>query len=275
MIGLSPSTFYYKPTQDRAEREKQDADLRDKIEIVHAEFPKAGYRMVQEYLLRQGVKVGERKLRRVMRENGIFAEIKRAFVVTTDSDHDHLVYPNLLHEMAVTGLDQVWVGDITYIRIKNGFAYLAVILDVFSRKVVGWALSKKIDAALTVEALQSAIEQRNPKAGVIHHTDRGVQYLCEEYVEVLKAHGFHISCSRRGNPYDNAWSESFMKTLKREEVYLWHYETFIDVQNRLPKFLEDVYNGKRLHSALGYVTPDEFETRVRNNQTVGQPILIL
>jgi len=275
MIELSPSTFYYKPTQDRVEREKQDADLRDKIEEVHEEFPKAGYRMMQEYLFRKGVKVGERKLRRVMRENGIFAEIKRAFVVTTDSAHDHLVYPNLLPEMAVTGLDQVWVGDITYVRIKNGFVYLAVILDVFSRKVIGWAISKKIDTALTIEALRSAIETRKPKSGVIHHTDRGVQYLCGEYVNLLNTHGFHISCSRPGNPYDNAWSESFMKTLKREEVYLWHYETFVDVQNRLPKFLEEVYNGRRLHSALGYVTPNEFEMLVKTNQPLDQPILIL
>ena len=210
-----------------------------------------------------------------MRENGLFAQIKRAFVITTDSNHEHMVYPNLLPEMAVTGIDQVWLSDITYIRIKNGFVYLAVILDVYSRRVVGWALSKNIDTALTVEALSAAIENRKPKPGIIHHSDRGVQYLSEEYTSLLKANGFHISCSRKGNPYDNAWAESFMKTLKREEVYLWHFETFVDVQNRLPFFLEEVYNKKRLHSSLGYLTPEEFEEKSKSNQSLGQTILIL
>jgi transposase InsO family protein len=274
MMGIPSSTFYYKPTQDRLEREKQDADLRGKIETIHVDFPRSGYRTMQVYLERALVVVGERRLRRVMRENGLCAEIKKAFVVTTDSEHDHLVHPNLLPQMGVTGIDQVWASDMTYIRIKNGFVYLAVILDLYSRKVVGWAISKRIDAALTVEALNSAIEKRKPKPGIIHHSDRGVQYLCEEYVEILKENGFFISCSRRGNPYDNAWVESFMKTLKKEEVYLWHYETYWDVIERLPIFLEEVYNKKRVHSSLGYKTPEEFELETKNNNS-GQPILIL
>jgi transposase InsO family protein len=153
MIGLAPSTFYYKPSQDRVEREKQDADLREKIEEVHKEFPRAGYRPMQVYLARNGVRVGERRLRRVIRENGLFAEIKRAFVITSQTDHELRRYPNLLPEMGVNGLDQVWVADITYIRIKNGFVYLAVILDVYSRKVIGWALSKRLTAELALEAL--------------------------------------------------------------------------------------------------------------------------
>jgi len=274
MLGLPPSTFYYKPTQDRVEREKQDADLRDKIEEIHGEFPKAGYRPMQVYLARKGVRVGERRLRRVIRENGLFADIKKAFVITTQSDHELQRFPNLLPEMGVSGLDQVYVADITYIRIKNGFVYLAVILDVYSRRVVGWALSKRLTAELALEALECAIERRQPSPGAIHHSDQGVQYLSEAYVKKLQERGMHVSCSRRGNPYDNAFAETFFKTLKREEVYLWEYETYVDVLERLPFFIEEVYNTKRVHSSLGYLTPVEFEEKVRLTPE-GQAVLIL
>jgi transposase InsO family protein len=274
MLGLSPSTFYYKPTQDRIEREKQDADLRDKIEEVHGQFPKAGYRTKQVYLKRMGVMVGERRLRRVIREYGLYGEIKRAYVITSQTDHELRRYPNLLPEMGVTGLDQVWVADITYIRIKNGFVYLAIILDVYSRRVVGWAISKRLTAEIALEALECAIEHRKPLPGLVHHSDQGVQYLSEKYVAKCQGSGIHISCSRRGNPYDNAFAETFFKTLKREEVYLWNYETYIDVMERLPNFIEEVYNTKRVHSSLGYLTPAEFEEKVRSNKG-DQPILIL
>lgn len=211
MLGLAPSTFYYKPTQDRIEREKQDADLRDKIEEIHGQFPKAGYRTKQVYLKRMGVRVGERRLRRVCREYGLLGEIKRAFVITSQTDHELRRYPNLLPEMGVTGLDQVWVADITYIRIKNGFVYLAIILDVYSRRIVGWAISKRLTAEIALEALECAIERRKPSPGLIHHSDQGVQYLSEDYVAKCRGSGIHISCSRRGNPYDNAFAETFSK----------------------------------------------------------------
>ena len=159
----------------------------------------------------------------------------------------------------MTHLNQAWVADITYIRILTTFVYLAVILDIFSRKVIGYAISKRIDTPLTLSALRMAIQIRSPNPGCIHHSDQGVQYASSEYVELLKQHGFQISMSRKGNPYDNAMAESFMKTLKQEEVYLWDYETLDDVKKRVPFFIEEVYNKKRLHSSIGYVPPEEFE----------------
>lgn len=265
MTGLSPSTFYYAPTVARSEREKQDADLRDRVELVQTEHPKSGYRTMIHYLARAGVRVGERKLRRIMKKYDLHARIKRAFVHTTDSNHSHRVYPNLLPGRTVMGLDEVWTADLTYIRIANGFVYLAIILDLYSRRVIGWHISKKIDGDLAVGALRMAIGQRKPKPGCIHHSDRGVQYLCGEYVELLKEHGFWISNSAKGNPYDNAWTERFMRTLKQEEVYLANYETYLDVIENLPRFIEEVYNEKRVHSGIDYLTPSELEERVRKD----------
>ena len=253
------SSYYYDPKVSRAEREEQDADLRGKIEQIRVEHPRSGYRTLIPYLKRQGVNVGETRVRRVLSKFKLQIRPRKKFVRTTQSDHDCLVYPNLLPEMMVDGPNQVWTADITYIRINNGFVYLAVILDLYSRKAIGWQISKNIDGQLTLDALEMAIQRRDPKVGVIHHSDRGVQYLCEKYVSRLKEKDFHISCSRKGNPYDNAWTESFMKTLKDNEVYLWHYETYLDVIDRVPYFIEEVYNKKRVHSALGYVTPEEFE----------------
>ena len=265
MIGLSSSTLYYKPKVSREEKEKQDADLRDRVELVQTEHPRSGYRTMLRYLGRSGVRVGERKLRRIMKKYGLHATIKRAFVRTTDSEHSHRVYPNLLPGRTVMGLNEVWTADLTYIRIGNGFVYLAIILDLYSRRVIGWHVSKRIDGDLAVAALRMAIEQRKPKPGCIHHSDRGVQYLCKEYVELLEANQFWISNSAKGNPYDNAWTERFMRTLKQEEVYLANYETFLDVVDNLPRFIEEVYNEKRVHSGIDYLTPNELEERVRKD----------
>jgi putative transposase len=263
MIGLSPSTYYHRPKRSRASREQEDAELRDGIEAVQQDFPRAGYRTVQRYLRRRGRWVGERKIRRIMKQFSLHAEIKRAFVHTTDSDHPHRVYPNLLPGRCLTNVNQAWAADITYIRIVNGFVYLAVILDLFSRKVIGWAISKHIDAALALSALRQAIEMRQPPPGCVHHSDRGVQYLCHAYVALLNAHGFSISNSAKGNPYHNAFAESFMKTLKQEEVYLANYETYLDVLENLPSFIEEVYNEKRVHSGIDYLTPSELEERIK------------
>lgn len=276
MIQTSTSTYYYKPKISRAERDKADADLRDKMERVQIIFPKSGYRTMKKYLARDfELVINHKKIRRVMGKYGLIAEIKRAFVRTTDSEHDFEIYPNLLKEKSVTGINQVWVSDITYIRIQTGFVYLAVIIDIYSRKVIGWALSKRINNELTISALKSAIEQRNPPAGCVHHSDRGVQYASHDYVNLLKQHKFQISMSRSGNPYDNAFAESFMKTLKKEEVYLWEYETFNDVVERISYFIEEVYNKKRVHSGIGYLPPAEFEDLLKDkeneiNQNSGQ-----
>ena len=178
-----------------------------------------------------------------------------------NSNHPYPIYPNLTRGLILTRLNELWVADITYIRILAGFVYLAVILDAFSRKAIGWAISKNIDRALTIEALKMAIEQRKPAAGCIHHSDRGVQYAAHEYVDDLKVHKFVISMSGKGNPYDNAKAESFMKTLKTEEVYLSDYRSLQDVLENVPAFLRDVYNAKRLHSSIGYLPPNEFESR--------------
>jgi putative transposase len=276
-MGLSTSAYYYKPKRDPVERAKRDADILDKIDAIHAEFPRCGYRPMKHYLNRQGFIVSGRKLRVIMKQHGLQALIKRAFVKTTDSNHKFKVYPNLLPGLCVDGINQVWVADITYIRIKTGFVYLAVMLDVYSRRIVGWALSHRIDGELTLAALKDAITKRKPPRGVFHHSDRGVQYAYSEYVKVLKENGFHISMSAKGNPYDNAYAESLMKTLKYDEVYLWNYESWNDVIERLPNFIEEVYNKKRLHSGIGYLPPEEFEKLLdgKSNNDAGKPILTL
>ena len=270
MIGVNSSSFYYKPKVPRAQRERQDADLRNQIEQVQLQFPRSGYRTVRQYLLRLGYRIGERRLRRVMRKFCLQARIRRVFKSTTDSNHSHRVYPNLLPGLHVDSINQVWASDLTYIRIPNGFIYLAVIMDLFSRKIVGWAISKQIDGELALSALRMAIGKRNPKRGCFHHSDRGVQYLCKDYVALLKEHGFHISNSAKGNPYHNAFLESLMKTLKQQEVYVANYETYLDVVSRLPQFIEDVYSEKRVHSGIRYLTPNELEKMVINNNDVSR-----
>ncbi len=271
MIGLSASTYYYKPKRDRLARAKEDLDIRAAIEKVREDLPQSGYRTLLHYLSREhGIKIGETRLRRIIGENNLQAKQIKRFVKTTWSEHDELVYPNLLPEMTVTDVNQVWVADLTYIRVVAGFVYLAAILDVYSRKVIGWAISTSLDRKLTLAALNMAITKRKPLSGVIHHSDRGVQYLCKEYVELLRKHEFHVSCSRKGNPYDNAFAESFFKTLKSNEVDLQTYRDIWDVTDRVPEFLEDIYNERRVHSKLDYLSPNEFEEKNEENKKTGE-----
>lgn len=258
-MGLARSTYYYRCRQVSMEGKKEEADLRDRIEQIVVEFARYGYRRVTYQLRREGWEVNHKRVARIMREQSLQCQVKRRWVKTTDSDHGYRIYPNLLKGLDIRQRNQVWVADITYIRILTGFLYLAVILDLFSRRVIGWALSEQIDAELTLAGLRMALGERGAVKGCIHHSDRGVQYACHAYVEELQAAGMRIRMARKGNPYDNAAAESFMKTLKYEEVYLWDYQSLEDVKRRVPYFLQQVYNQKRLHSALGYVTPEEFE----------------
>lgn len=274
MSGIARSTYYYriKTESRRKEREIEDHRVRDLIDSVHVKFPTYGYRKLIRELRRRGIAIGVTRVRRIQSKYGLFAIKIRKFIRTTDSKHKLAVYPNLLRPLPeMTGLNEIWTADITYVRILTGFVFVAVILDLCSRKVVGWAISKHIDEELVVSALRMAIEKRKPDPGCIHHSDRGVQYASRGYVELLNEWKFRISMSRKGNPYDNAWTESFMKILKYEEVYLCGYETYEDVVRRIPTFLDEVYNSERIHSSIGYLTPDEFECEIIRKKMKPEP----
>jgi putative transposase len=278
-MKIPRSTYYHQFQKTSSFQEQKDQELREKIEQVRLDFPCYGYRKLRHHFLREGSRINEKRIRRVVKKYGLFPVFWKTFKVqTTQSDHNLPVFPNHLQGVKETTINQVWVADITYIRISACFVYLASILDRFSRKVIGWALSKRLDRELSLQALRIALEQRNPPAGCIHHSDRGVQYACWDYVNLLREKGFKISMSRTANPYDNAHAESFFKTLKYEEVHLFNYETLGEVLQRLPYFIEEVYNKKRLHSSIGYVPPEEFERQAASKpptETAGKPILFL
>jgi putative transposase len=239
-----------------------DIELRDQIQKIALAKTVYGYRRMTAELGRSGVVVNHKRVLRIMRKDNLLCLRKRHFITTTDSEHGLLVYPNLAAGLLVDAINQLWVADITYIRLRGEFIYLAVVLDAYSRRVIGWELSRRIDTALTVGALTMALSTRNIEPGLIHHSDRGVQYASQEYTGLLKEAGITISMSRRGNPYDNAKAESFMKTLKYEEVYLSEYANLTEARLKISHFLIQVYNRERLHSRLGYVPPEEFEAQL-------------
>ena len=251
---------FYRHYQEHQPRQAE-TELRDAIQRVALAHRCYGYRPVTEELRKQGWVVNHKRVRRILRQDNLLSIRRRRFVLTTDSRHPYFVYPNLAADLQLTGINQLWVADITYIRLREQFLFLAVILDAYSRRVIGWQLGRTLEATLAVAALNRALSERSVPAGIVHHSDRGVQYCSGDYIQKLEAHRFQISMSRKGNPYDNAKAESFMKTLKCEEVYLHAYRDLEEARASIRHFLEEVYNRQRLHSALGYCSPVEFEQK--------------
>jgi putative transposase len=270
LLQIPRSSYYWHLKQPAvALADPQEMLLREKIQAICVDQASYGYRRVTHELRHQGVLVNHKRVKRLMEEDNLLCLRKKAFAIpTTDSNHSYRVYPNLVPGLVLERTNQLWVADITYIHLRREFIYLAVLLDGYSRRVIGWALSRNIDAALTVDALTMALASRQYHSNdqqLVHHSDRGVQYACTAYVDCLRSHNVSISMSRKGNPYDNAKAESFMKTLKHEEVYMNEYESLEDARRNIDAFLHN-YNHRRLHSSLGYLAPASFENLIKQPQ---------
>ena len=258
---------FYRSLKERQPAE-EEMEVRSAIQQIALEHRRRyGYRRITAELHRRGMQINHKRVARIMREDNLLGIQPKRFVVTTNSNHKLEVYLNLARRMKLTGINQLWVADITYIRLRAEFVYLAVILDGFSRRVVGWALDRTLTARLTIGALEPAIEKRKPEPGLVHHSDRGFQYAGAEYVALMEKYGMVPSMSRPANPYDNASCESFIKTLKREEIYANKYADLEHLRANVAEFIEEYYNRQRLHSALGYRPPEEFE---RQTESSGQ-----
>jgi len=262
-VGQVSRASFKRSLKDKKPAE-EDMEVRSAVQKIVLEHRRRyGYRRVTAELRRRGMVVNHKRVARIMREDNLLGMQPRAFEVTTDSEHELKVYLNIASRMTLTGVNQLWVADITYIRLRSEFVYLAVILDGYSRKVVGWTLGRTLAAHLAVTALQGAIQERKPLPGLVHHSDRGLQYASGEYVRILDQHQIIPSMSRPGNPYDNASCESFFRTLKREEIYATQYRDLDDLRANIEEFIERYYNRCRLHSSLGYRPPEEFEQAAR------------
>jgi transposase InsO family protein len=258
---------FYRQWEEKAPRQLETT-LRDAMQRIALSNRCYGYRRVTAALQLEGWEANHKRIARMLREDNLLSLRRRVFVATTDSQHGYTIYPNLARNLVLTTPNQLWVADITYIRLADVFVYLAVILDAFSRRVIGWELGPNLTSSLVLSALHQAVARRVPTGDIVHHSDRGVQYCSGEYVKLLEAHGFTISMSRRGNPWDNAKCESFMKTLKAEEVYLKQYRDIEDARTNLTVFLDQVYNRQRLHSALQYQSPEAFELAIASPTSV-------
>ena len=258
---ISRASFYRCPSAAPAGADP-DMNLRDAMQRIALEFPSYGRPRITAELKRRGWQVNQKRVHRILREDNLLCLRRRKFVVTTDSGHALRVYPNRARQMVLTDVDQLWRADITYVRLQEEFVFLAVILDAYSRRVIGWALDRTLETGLALTALRMALSRRSMGPGLVHHSDRGVQYASRDYTDLLQSQGIQISMSRKGNPWDNAACESFMKTLKYEEVYRSEYRDLAEARSSIGQFLERIYNRKRLHSALGYVPPVEFEAHL-------------
>jgi putative transposase len=259
LAGVSRASYYrgWKNEQPQEER----VALRDRLQRLALKHRYYGYRSLTKLLKREGWLVNHKRVLRIMRQDNLLSLRRKKFVITTQSGHGWHVYPNLARWMIATAINQLWVADITYVRLRHEFVYVAIILDVYSRRVVGWSIGRHLDSGLAQQALRQAVEERRPQPGLIHHSDQGWQYACGDYIELLEQHHIEISMSRRANPYDNAYAESFMKTLKTEEVDRRQYRSLEEAATSIGAFINDFYNAERLHSALGYRSPAEFEAQ--------------
>lgn len=271
MMNISRTAYYHKPKSEENKLSK-DMDLREEIEKIHLEFPGYGYRRIREELLRSGIRINGKRIRRVMRTYSLFSCLKKMFKNRGEGLGKRLLFPNLIGGLKINAPNMVWATDITYIKLLKEYIYVSAVIDVYTRKIVGWSISRDLSHKFCLESLSIAIKKENPPVGVIHHSDRGVQYACEAYVDFLNDHKFKISMSKVGTPEDNAFIEAFFKTMKREEVYVKQYETLKDVAKHLPKFIDEIYNEKRLHSSLGYKPPIEFEKEVLKLKPANRPV---
>jgi transposase InsO family protein len=257
LAGVSRASFY-RDWEQKAPSEAETA-LRDAIQRMALAHRDHGYRRITPLIQRAGFVVGEEKVRRILRKDNLLAVRRRKFVVTSDSNHRFRIHPNLAESLELTSVNQLWVADLTYIRLRREFVFLAIVLDAFSRKAIGWELGRTLETKLPLAALEAAIASRQPQSGLVHHSDRGTQYASNDYVQRLEACGAHLSMSRPARPWENGKCESFIKTLKREEIDARRYASFAELRQHVEEFIEQIYNKVRLHSALGYHSPEEFE----------------
>ncbi len=270
-MGISRATYYHQSVREEQQSLK-DLELRGEIEKIHLELPGYSYRRIRHHLLREGKRVNGKRIQRVMKKYSLMSCLKKMVKTRGEKAGIKLYYTNLIRGMKINGPNQVWATDLTYIRLQREYVYLNAVIDVYTRKIVGWAISRDLSHKFCLQALELAVRKYKPPAGLIHHSDRGVQYACMEYVGFLQRQNFQISQSRLATPEDNAFIESFFRTMKKEEVYFKDYKTMSDVIKNLPRFIEEVYNTKRLHSSLGYKTPAEFEKEVLTMNPAKRPV---